>query len=416
MGGSRMSPTRAFFTAAAWLGFAVTMTAMTQTALAGGLYLQEFATTDMGTASAGRGTTIHNPAGMTRLKGHQLFGGLGPGAGTTKFDATDDPVNTGGNGGEQGGFIPMLGGGYAHKLHDRIRLGVGVYSIAGASLDPENSWAGRNQMTEISLLTFAANPGVAVKVTDWLSVGANWIIVYSQLDWKLRAPAGGQVKIDEADDVGYAGMASVLFEPTEKLRFGLIYQSEVDMTLRGSIKVPPGGGTTANFDLDLPLAQRVGFSTYWDATDKIALLFEAGWEDWSTLDTTGVDIGGAISTSVPLAFQDTWRVGAGIHYHLNPEWMLQTGYSYDSSALKNKDRTAALPVDQQHRFGFGALHTYSESLRVGLNFEWVNLGKAKIRTPGLRGKYERNELFFVSLTVNWGTDSWRSTFGLDESG
>ena len=153
-------------------------------AQAGGLYLQEYATTSMGTAGAGRhayasdgGTIIHNPAGMTRLEGHVLFGGFAPGGSTVKFDKTDSVVNQGGNGGEQGGFIPLLGGGYSHKLHDRVRLGMGVISVSGVALDPENEWAGRGQVTKLSLFTIATNPGVAVKVTDWLSVAANGLIV-----------------------------------------------------------------------------------------------------------------------------------------------------------------------------------------------------------------------------------------------
>jgi long-chain fatty acid transport protein len=386
-------------------------------AFAGGLYLEEFATNSMGTAGAGAqayasdaGTTIDNPAGMTRLEGHQLFGGFAPGGSTAKFDKTDSPTNSGGNGGDQGGFIPMLGGGYSHKLHDRVRLGIGVFSVAGAALDPQNSWAGRNEITKISLFTLGATPGIAVKVTDWLSVAANWKIVYGTLDWDLQGPAGGKISIDDADDVAYGGIASILLEPMEGLRFGLLYESEVDLDLSGSISVPPGGGTTASFDLDLPMAEALRFSAYWDATEKIALLFSLGWENWSTLDTTAVSVNGG-ATTVPLAFDDTWRIGGGLHYHVTPEWMLQAGYSYDSSALKNKNRTTALPIDEQHRVGFGAVHQYSESLKLGVNFEWVNLGKGKVRTPNVRGSYKRNDLFFLGLTVNWGTDSWRETFG-----
>lgn len=389
---------------------------------AGGLYLEEYATNSMGTAGAGAaalgadaGTTIHNPAGMTRLEGHQIFAGFAPGGSTVQFDKDSATPNTGNNGRDQGSFIPMLGAGYSHQLHERVRLGIGIFSIAGASLDPDDDWTGRNEITEISLFTLGFNPGIAVKVTDWLSVGGNWIVVYSKLDWKLRGgPADGKIRIQDADDVGYAGMASVLFEPRDDLRFGLTYQSEVDMTLTGDVKVPPGGGTAVSFNLDLPLAQNVRFGAYWEATEKIALLFSAAWEDWSTLNTTAVSVNGG-TASVPLAFEDTWRVAAGIHYHVTPEWMLQTGYAYDSSALKNKNRTTALPIDEQHRFGVGVVHRYSESLKLGLNFEWVHLGKAKVRTPNVIGSYARNDLFFVGLTMNWGTESWKKTLGLDQS-
>lgn len=373
----------------------------------------------MGTAGAGRtayasdgGTILHNPAGMTRLEGHQLFAGFAPGGSTVKFDKTNSGFNQGGNGGDQGGFIPLIGSGYSHKLHDRVRLGIGVFAVSGAALDPENSWTGRGQVTKLSLFTIAANPGVAVKVTDWLSVGANWLIVYGTLDWKLRLPTNQQLRFKNADDVEYAGMASLLLEPMEGLRFGLLYQSEVDLKLRGSARGP--AGANPNFNMEFPLAQYVRVSAYWDATDKLALLASAGWEDWSTMGSVGVTLGG-FSSNAALGMEDTWRVGAGLHYQLTPEWMLQTGYSYDSSALKNKNRTAALPIDEQHRLGFGAVHQVSEKLRVGVSFEWVHLGKAKIRKPGLRGSYERNDLFFVGFNLNWGVESWREQFGLGKS-
>jgi long-chain fatty acid transport protein len=392
---------------------------LTGGAQAGGLYLQEYATSSMGTAGAGRhayasdgGTILHNPAGMTRLEGHELFAGFGPGVSTIKFDTTNDPVNQGGNGGDQGGFIPLLGAGYSHKLHDRVRLGMGVFAVSGAALSPQNTWAGRGQVTQLSLLTIATNPGVAVKVTDWLSVGGNWLIVYATLDWKLRLPTEQQLRFKDSDDVEYAGMASILLEPMEGLRFGLLYQSEVDLELRGSARGP--AGLNPDFQMELPLAQYVRVSAYWDATDKLALLFSAGWEDWSTMGRVGVDVAG-FSSDVALGFDDTWRVGGGLHYQLTPDWMLQTGYSYDSSALKNKNRTAALPIDEQHRLGFGAVHQLSEKLRVGVNFVWLHLGAGKIRTPGLRGSYERNDIFFLGFNVNWGVESWREQFGLDKS-
>ena len=388
-------------------------------ASAGGLYLEEFSTSAMGTAGAGSGamasdagTSLHNPAGMTRLEGHQIWGGFTPGVSDIEFDKTDSPVNIGGNGGNQGGFVPLLGAGYAHKLTDRVRLGFSVYSIAGASLDPSNDWAGRNQVTEISLLTFATNPGVAIKITDWLSVGGNALIVHGNLDWKFLGPiTQGQVHIENADDTNAGGMASILLEPMEGLRFGVVYQSEVELELRGNLNVPVGEFGALGLDLDLPMPQTVRFSTYWDATEEIALLFSAGWEDWSTADhvTLGVnDTGGQI----PLGFQDTWRVGFGIHYRLTPDWKLTTGYSYDSSALQNKDRLASMPIDEQHRLAFGAMHRLSESTQDGLIFEWAHLGKAKIRQSGLAGSYGPNEIFFFGATLNWMTPSWRETFGL----
>ena len=87
---------------------------------AGGLYLNEFATPSMGTAGAGQEAyagdastsfAFHNPAGMTRLDGHQVSLGAGVLMGDTEFDTDADTPFAGGNGGDQAGWQrpPWLG-------------------------------------------------------------------------------------------------------------------------------------------------------------------------------------------------------------------------------------------------------------------------------------------------------------------
>ena len=120
---------------------------------AGGLYTSEFATPSMGTAGAGSlalgadaTSVFHNSATMTRLDSHQLNLGLAPGASNVKFDQSSTTPVTGNNGSNQGGLIPLLGSSYVHKISDRARFGLGIFSISGASLDPKNGWAGRSRI------------------------------------------------------------------------------------------------------------------------------------------------------------------------------------------------------------------------------------------------------------------------------
>ena len=62
------------------------LTGVVTPALAGGLYVSEFATSDMGAAGSGMlaggsgpGAAVANPATMTLLDSHQLHVGLAPG-------------------------------------------------------------------------------------------------------------------------------------------------------------------------------------------------------------------------------------------------------------------------------------------------------------------------------------------------
>jgi len=386
---------------------------------AGGLYLSTFGAPDMGVASAGANavaedaSTAHtNPAGMTRLDDHRILMGLAPGFSNVKFDADMQSPRGTGDGGNQGGFLPISSNSYVHKLSDRWRLGMSLLSFAGAGLDPNNDWAGRNEMTKVELFTISLVPVAAVRVTDWLSLGAGSLISYGRLDLTLRAPVGAEpnIKLNDLDDWAAAPLASVLIEPTSHLRFGVVYQGETDFHLGGKIDLPLGV-FTPGLDLDFPLPRAVRGSVYWDATDHIALVMNAGWEDWSVMGSLPASTSNG-SANVPLHMHDTWYVGAGGYYHLNDKWTLQTGFRYDSSALKNRYRTTALPVDRVWTFGVGGLYDYSEKLKIGLAFSWANLGQAPVNNTSVKGNYQSNDIFLFGVSLNWKKLPWsgRGTF------
>ncbi|MGI9492244.1 MAG: OmpP1/FadL family transporter, partial [Geminicoccaceae bacterium] len=145
---------------------------------AGGLYLNEFVTPSMGTAGAGAEAwandsstsfALHNPAGMTRLEGHHISLGAGLLVGDTEFDTDSDTPFEGGNGGNQAGVAPIIGSHGVYSVSDDLKLGLSVFSLSGAALDPDDDWAGRFQIQDLELLTITANPSIAYRVNEKLS-------------------------------------------------------------------------------------------------------------------------------------------------------------------------------------------------------------------------------------------------------
>ncbi len=386
--------------------------ALAGSARAGGLFVTEFGTPSLGTAGAGApagnddaSTAIHNPAAMTRLDDHQLMMAGAGGISIIEFDPDSGSPVAGNDGGNQGGFFPIISSNYVHKLSDRWRLGLGFVSISGAVLDPDNNWVGRNEITESTLLSLTAVPTVAYRATDWLSVGAGPTITYGSLTYKLKTtlPGEPQVKLDGLDDFAAGFTVSALVEFCEQLRMGIAYNSEIELNLSGDLDIPLG--ITPSINLTLPLAQVVRWGIHWDVTDRVALLLSGDWEDWSTAESLPVSVGGG-ATALPLKFKDTWKGSIGLHYRLTDKWLLQTGFTYDTSALDDKDRTTAFPIDRQTRVAVGALYDRSEDVRIGMSFEWLNLGKAKVSTASVKGEYETNDIFFFGLNITWKKLPW----------
>jgi long-chain fatty acid transport protein len=177
----------------------------------------------MGTASAGAeavatdaSTALHNPAGMTRLDGNQLMLGAGVGYSSVHFDRDSDTPATGGNGGEAGGWVPLMSTHYVHFLSENWRFGFSTFTISGAALDYDDDWTGRYECQDVSILTMTLSPTLAYKLSDELSVAGGVGAIYGnlELDVAIDRPFNlpdGKAKID-GDDWEYAWNLGVLYE------------------------------------------------------------------------------------------------------------------------------------------------------------------------------------------------------------
>jgi long-chain fatty acid transport protein len=344
---------------------------------------------------------------MTQLDDHALSSGIGVGFGNIHFDADSDSPSGGGDGGNQGGVGPLASSSYVHWVSERIRLGLNFYSVSASILDPDNDWAGRFELTELSLLTISLAPSLAIEVTDWLSIGGGPIVTYGVLNWDLRAalPLGGEAKVelDKLDDWQVGGRVGVLLKPREDVAVSIHYLAETTFDLDGKIKAPRGLQT--DLVAKLPLVQTVEVSVHWQATDRLALLGTFDWEDWSAADELEVTLG-TIDVEASLGFRDTYKIGVGANYLLRDDWLLQAGFMYDTSALKDKDRTTALPVDQQFRAAFGVRHQLRPALTLGFSFVYINLGSGDVSTPNVSGDYSSNDAFVLGFTLDFEKLYW----------
>jgi len=378
---------------------------------AGGLYITEFGTPSNGVANAGAvavaedaSTAWHNPAGLTHVSGSQFMGHGGLLIPNIKFDPDSDTPVSGGDGGQAGNLAPIIGTAFVHSLTDELKLGMALGSLAGAGLDYGSNWAGRQQATEIELLTVTGQPSVAFK-HHWLSVGAALQVSYGTLDYKLKAPnpAETRIKVD-GDDWAFGYTVGVLIDFSEGTRLGVRYQSKNKFKFDGKLKTSGGllGGVNVNSRLEILFPQYVEVGFYHDVNDQFALVATVDWEDWSQFNEIPLSTSTGASGAIPTGWDDTYKLSGGIRYRPSQPWLLMTGFAYDSSPVDAKDRTADLPVDRQLRYAVGAQYQWSERLNLGGSFEYIDLGDSKINNDRtLKGDFKRNEMFFIGLNANW---------------
>ena len=395
----------------AGLGLALTIAA--GPAQAGGLYINEFPTLAMGTAGAGAqamantaATAWYNPAGMTRIEGHALLGGFGGVVTDIQFDPDALTPVPGNDGGQQGGFAPVMGAYYVHSLNQRWKLGADLNAISGGVMDPDNGWAGRLQNQETAVLVMELGLEVAFRVNDWFSIGAGPRLQYSRLDYTVSTPRGIQINFDQIDDFLVTWKAGLLFEPSERTRIGFLFFGKSDQDFSGDVKFRPTP-IEADVNTELTLPRAVRGSVYHELNDQWALMATVGWEQWSDFADQYVNLGlGGGGGSIPRNFDDTWYFGLGVHWRPVDRWLLTAGASYDTNPVSRQDRTADMPLDRQIRGAFGAFYDYSENLQVGGAFTYANYGNAPISNSTLRGDFDRNDLYFFTVVFNWKKTAW----------
>ena len=385
----------------------------TTIAIAGGLYINEFGTSTMGTAGAGAqayandaSTAFHNPAGMTRIDGRQLSAGAGLLVGKVKFDPDSDTPIDGGNGGDAVGLAPIVGTHYVHSVSDRFKLGMSAGTITGAALDYDNDWAGRYLTQKVSLLTASLIPAVAFRINDKLSVGGNVNFIYGKLDLDLAlanpepGQPDGKVKVEDADDWDVGFNLSALFELSEDTRIGVIYFSGINPKFEGDIKISPVD-LNASVDLEFELPPMVRSSIYHRLNKKFALLGSIGWEKWSDFDEIPVSAGKNVEGAIPTNWDDTWHFSGGIHYMPNEKWIFMTGVAYDTSPVDKEDRTPDLPIDRQVRLALGAQYHWKENIDIGAAVVYADMGDAAIKNDKLVGEYSDNDLLMFAFNFSW---------------
>ena len=381
-------------------------------AVAGGLYLNEFATPSTGTAGAGAeawghdaSTSFHNPAAMTRIDGTEIMGGFMAMFTKNEFELDPSTPVAGGNGGDAGGFIPAGGLYFVHSLSDQLKIGLSTAGLSGAALDYDSTWAGRRQCQEVDIMVMYLTPSIGYKVNDTLSLGAGVSLVYGDMELDVAGISPNSQISLSGDDTEFTFNLSALIEFSKNTRLGIMYFYKTDLNFEGDITRTGNvlSGQFASYtELVMPQTLRAGI--YHQLTDTVALLGSVGWEEWSDLESVNISVRNR-TAALPKNWDDVYHFSVGIHYRISDPWLLQFGIGYASSPVSSKDRTADMPIDRQLRFALGALYDWSKNLSIGGQFEYIDLGSAGINNSnsvnGLIGEYDTNNMIVASISLNW---------------
>ncbi len=395
---------------------------------AGGLWLTQQPTPDMGVGSAGNqatgfdaSTATANPAAMTRLDRSQMEAGIMGLYVDSKFNVKNSTFG-GNDGGNAGYFSPVPTLNYVHSVSPDLKLGLGVGSYFGLGLNYSNDWAGKYYVQSASITTMAINPTIGYKIAPWLSVGGGVSVVQGNLSERvavntLLEPGDGRLKYD-ASDVGYGYNLGVLFELSPQTRVGVTYVSQVDLEFKDDLRFKNLDGTIlgaalrasglldAPLKIDVTIPAQLALGAYQTLTDKLALVGTVNWQNWSKFGEPEIAVADSNTVTADLDYQDTYHAGLGLYYRVADPWLLMAGFGYDTSPTSSSSqRSPILPVGATFTYSAGVQYDWNKDFSIGMAYALIDAGSAKVNRSGgplkgdLEGEYDTNFIHAVNLNV-----------------
>jgi long-chain fatty acid transport protein len=300
---------------------------------------------------------FYNPAGLVQLPGFRVMGGASfifPNSEIVTH-AGDVSTNTFAN--SQAQVVPHFFATY--NLSDRVWLGLGVNSPFGLGIKYGDDWPGRFNLIKADIQTLNINPTVAVKITDYLSVGGGLDIMYFNFDLKRVLPLpliGPQTLHLAADTWGLGFNLGVLLKPRDNVAIGVSYRSQIRQQLSGPAQFQPYATLNANASGGITLPDMIFAGIMVRPVEKLSV--EAGviWTRWSLFQSFNVKFDNALGMLTERKnWHNTFRGQIGVEYRALPWLDVRGGYSLENEPMPDRNVDYLVPTNNmRHNFSCGA--------------------------------------------------------------
>lgn len=378
-------------------------------AQAGGfsLYEQGARATALGgafTATADDATAVfYNAAGLGYLSGANLSVNgtfLFP---SNKFAGAQPP--TPGATGETTSDVFFIPGMYfSYTLPSGWGFGVGLYAPFGLGVqwqDPTN-WVGRTTSYDVFLGTIYVTPAAAYKLNEQWSValGADIAWQWIELNRFNAFPFGGSstllnsvdVNLEGTSDINITPTAGLLFRPTEKWSFGIMYHhkktfkySDGDGRLTNVVPADdPGlaavrasvdaqitslGGPEHTIATEINIPYILSFGARYRINERATLEFNAVHWSWSDFDQIDLVFDGNpdsdLNETIRESYADRWQIRLGLEADLGKQWRGLLGFIHDKTPQPVESMGPLLPDATRNDFSLGVQYDHERWSFIG---------------------------------------------------
>ncbi|MEL1243635.1 outer membrane protein transport protein [Flavobacterium sp. DGU11] len=281
----------------------------------------------------------------------------------------------------------------SYKAMDWLALGVAVYTPYGSAVEWNKDWEGSHLVNNIDLEAIYIQPIASIKVNDKFSIGGGPIYVTGgvelnrNLTRSLTDEQGNRsdITIKAQNVTAWGWSAGFMFNPTDKIRLGVNYRSEITMKARGGDATfsdlpafAQGIYTNTKFNANLPLPAELtaGFSV--ELTDKWLVAFDYNRAFWNVYKSLNVDFASGIPSSInPRNYKDASTFRVGTQFKPNDKIALRAGWYYDESPVQQGYFAPETPRNDSMGFTGGFTYQFAPKFGVDVSFLYLRFAETK---------------------------------------
>lgn len=330
--------------------------------------------------------------------------------------------------------LPLPGFALSYKLRDDLTMGAGLLAPTAALFNWPRTITddmGQTQPapTRYSMLSMAGsglgfiNLGLAYRPIKQLTIGATFVsmvglfnidIIMSVCDNAVLCSQPESPRFDADANINIpfvyspGGQFGAILD-LDYVKIGVSYMTGLRMsgTARFTADLPEEevaafrgarmSNDKADFVANFPMIARAGV----EVTPMPELRVEAtfGWEDWSVQDAMKVSPRNITITGAPgigdyqvgdirmeRGMQDSYSVGLGAQYQINPDYGVRAGYFWERSSLPEQYMSIMTPDSNKNLIGAGLTWAYSDAILVDFSvghafFKPVSVRNSKVYQP-----------------------------------
>lgn len=272
-----------------------------------------------------------------------------------------------------------------YKLTDWLTAGLAVYTPYGSAVDWDSGWEGSHLVNNIDLQAIFVQPTVSIRVGDHFSIGGGPIYANGSVEFNRNLQYQGGVLQNSNVTIDGSGISALgynigmMVNPTDKIRLGLNYRSEIMMEARGGdatySDVPDYAQALlqdTQFDADLPLPAEVTAGLSVQVTDKWLLAFDYNYTMWSVYKSLDIQFANGSSSSNPRNYKNSSTYRVGTQYKANDKFTFRAGYYFDESPVQDGYFAPETPRNDSNAFTGGLTYQLNEKFGIDVSFLYIH--------------------------------------------